>query len=261
MSYYRQAGVESGLVRKINEGMSSRVKTGDEFANTRLNNEEFTTAATLVKPAYDAVWPKWRTMMRRFAFSDMVKLILENLKRDNAEWGKRIPVTSLGELYPIALEDRAKGGQYDGHYGTISAAVTAPEIEFTFELTAEQAAQLQAEGVDGVQYAVAAFAVGVSHSPSGTQRVPVFFVRQRSTITRGELDTDSAGEETASIIVTSRDFLPGPELDDLDGMDNNGVVFVVGIMPTRTVGGQSYILQEKCTYAVFGYTAGQFLVP
>lgn len=41
LCYYTQKGVRGGLVRRINDGMSERLKVGEEFANTRLANSVF----------------------------------------------------------------------------------------------------------------------------------------------------------------------------------------------------------------------------
>lgn len=41
LCYYTQKGVRCGLVRRINDGMSERLKVGEEFANTRRANSVF----------------------------------------------------------------------------------------------------------------------------------------------------------------------------------------------------------------------------
>lgn len=41
LCYYTQKGVRGGLVRRINDGMSERLKVGEEFANTRRANSVF----------------------------------------------------------------------------------------------------------------------------------------------------------------------------------------------------------------------------
>ena len=67
MSYYRTKGVQDGVVRRINQGMSQRVKTGDEYVNTRLNNAEFKNANAIATAAFNSVNSRKRGMMRNFA--------------------------------------------------------------------------------------------------------------------------------------------------------------------------------------------------
>lgn len=261
MSYYRQSGVADGLVRKINEGLSSRVKTGDEYANTRLNNEEFKTAAKLVKPVYDTIWPAWRTMMRRFAYADMVKVLLEGIKAGSQEWGKRIPTAPLSDLYFDAVELKAKNGQYDGHYGNVEITAAANTIELGITLSASQSAQINAEGVDGVDFAPVLCAVGISASGSATDFTPrILSYRSRSV--RLE-DVEASGAQSADVgipVVGPTGLFDAVIRDLIIGMDNNALVCIVGVLPYRIVGRQKYTLQEKCTYTTAAFDL-QAIVP
>lgn len=101
MSYYGSK-VGGSLVRKINEGMSARVKTGKEYANTRKNNSEFGMcgdfAGALIKP----ISLRWRFILDSIATGKMVKIMKESVKRAaNGAWGQRVvPVTD----YKFLLE-------------------------------------------------------------------------------------------------------------------------------------------------------------
>lgn len=92
MSYYRQTGVAVGLVRAINQAMSGRVKTGDEYANTRLNNAEFGQACRIAGALGASVVPKWRPMILPFSQSKLAKDVLRLVKLDTtagSTWGTR----------------------------------------------------------------------------------------------------------------------------------------------------------------------------
>lgn len=151
-SYYKTKGVEDGISRSINPGMSARVKNGDEYANTRLNNAEFGNANKIATAAFNSVNTRKRGMMRNFAISAMTKVALEDIKQGTGNWGARVPATELDTLICDLLEKHAKGGSYDGMYGNITGIsldnTGAYSIEFT--LSAEKASELMALGIDGV---------------------------------------------------------------------------------------------------------------
>ena len=89
-SYYKQTGVASGLVRSINQGMSARVKTSEEYANVRLNNAEFGQAGRIAKVLGQFITPKYRPMILPFSQSKMCKIILDAIKKDTTHpWGQR----------------------------------------------------------------------------------------------------------------------------------------------------------------------------
>lgn len=150
-SYYKTKGVEEGISRSINPGMSARVKNGDEYANTRLNNAEFGNANKIATAAFNSVNTRKRGMMRNFAISAMTKVALEDIKQGTGAWGARKPVTELDRLVCELLEKHAKGGAYDGMYGIITAQSldNTGAYELSFELSAEKQAELQALGIDG----------------------------------------------------------------------------------------------------------------
>lgn len=82
-SYYKQSGVSAGIIRGINQGMSSRVKTGDEYANTRRNNKEFANACEIAASFGACVVPKWRPMFLTFSQAAIAKAVLSFIKEDD----------------------------------------------------------------------------------------------------------------------------------------------------------------------------------
>lgn len=152
-SYYRTKGVEEGLSRSINQGISARVKTGEEYANTRLNNAEFKNANAIATAAFNSVNTRKRGMMRNFAISAMTKVALADIKQGSGSWGVRLPQTELDRLICDLLEKHAKGGAYDGSFGNITQADLDSEgdVTITIEISSELQQSLLDLGIDGLQ--------------------------------------------------------------------------------------------------------------
>lgn len=89
-SYYRQTGVNTGLIRQINQGMSERVKTSPEYENTRLNNAEFKLATQAAGSLFSGVQPILRPTKTLFRTSRLAADLYKILLYNNGAWGKRI---------------------------------------------------------------------------------------------------------------------------------------------------------------------------
>lgn len=110
-SYYKQSGVSAGIIRGINQGMSSRVKTGDEYANTRRNNKEFANACEIAASFGACVVPKWRPMFLTFSQAAIAKAVLSFIKEDDTTgttWGTRSLRESDFASALESLNNRAK---------------------------------------------------------------------------------------------------------------------------------------------------------
>ena len=149
-SYYRSAGVSAPLMRRINQGMSARVKNGDEYANTRLNNAEFKNAQGLATFLFNAVPNRKASMMRRFAIAEMTKKSLEYIKDGSGRWGARIPIVGMDSIAADLLENRAKNGPYQGEFGLLNVIVNDNAI--SVEISADEAVitDLQDKQIDGL---------------------------------------------------------------------------------------------------------------
>lgn len=266
MSYYRQAGVEPGLVRRINQGMSDRVKTADEFANTRLNNAEFAHANALAKSAFDCVKPSWRTMFRRFAIAKMTARFLQDVKRGSGNWGTRLEEGNLGALYMDALENYAKGGEYQGQYGSVEAYsteitvsggdFTSPAIELTID-TATQATLL-AEGIDGVDFVQDYYLLADKRADAheiGRNYTQIIKGRSTPSVVEANFTESSSAiiQEWNDADYSGGNFhLASDVYDSLLDIDNTGCLNVVAMLPWRKINNQKHILQEKCTFICYG---------
>lgn len=260
MSYYQQAGVNAGLVRRINQGLSDRVKTAAEFANTRLNNAEFKTASLVGAAAGHSVIPAWRSMFRRFSQANMVKRVQELIKQDTThQWGLRQPIGNMGRVAAELLENYAKAGQYQGQYGQATFTPSYNQegeitrIDFELFGSEEISASLIAQGITGINiYVVGAgmfttiqddavrVAAGHSAVVLGSANITI---GNDFTVQGNPVRFDPSG-----IGFSARGF------QELQESDNGGIWEVVSIVPTRRVGSTTYELQELATYVVAGYS-------
>lgn len=261
MSYYQQSGVNAGIVRRINQGLSSRVKTAPEFANTRLNNAEFKTAALIGAAASHSVIPAWRSMFRRFAQANMVKRIQEAIKQDTTNpWGLRQPQENMGVLAAELLENYAKAGQYQGQYGQVTFTPsyendTLESIEVSFVLSESGVETFRQQGITGFNL----YYVGAGMFTTIQDDV----VRVAAGHSEASLDHnlfsdtgDWEAQETVYVSPQGIGFSPRGFQELLES-DNGGVWMVVSIVPFRTIGGVDYEMQEMSTYVCGGFDIGQ----
>lgn len=248
-SYYKTKGVEEGISRSINPGMSARVKNGDEYANTRLNNAEFGNANKIATASFNSVNTRKRGMMRNFAISAMTKAALEDIKQGTGVWGARVPATELDTLICELLEKHAKGGVYDGTFGNITSISLTDDgsFEAQFDLPAEKAAELAALGIDGLLIVPSKCLAG-EIIVDGLPRL----YAGNAIGTPNSFDLDPT--EDSGFAVSGSVSTPGSV-----GMSQSGYTFAtedpkhgfylcVTFLPFRTQGAQRYTLQEYCTF-------------
>lgn len=249
MSYYQQAGVQQGLVRRIPEGLSSRVKTADEYANTRLNNDEFKNANWIATFLFNAVPSRKASMMRRFAIGAMTKRALEYIKAGSGNWGQRIPVAKLDEIAVDLLDNQSKSGPYSGEFGVITfSRGENGAITVLLEYDAVTASSLQEKGIDGFYIVHNKGAMAEVIDSDG-------FVRQHFGVSTPE-PTDVTIESSGGSSDFS--FTPSPREVGLSpagytvaqGAPNNGMFTVLTFLPYRSIGSQRYTLYEYATFAV-----------
>lgn len=253
-SYYRTKGVELGISRSINQGLSARVKNGDEYANTRLNNAEFKNANAIATAAFKRVPNRSRGMLVNFAVAQMTKKALEDIKQGTGAWGVRHPFTELDILMCDMLDNYAKGQGgilpfIAFEAGTLNAS---GEASASFTITKESQALLMEMGIDGVQFVGARCLAGeidVDGAPrlfSGSAVSP-----QQPIVFTGESDI------TASF--TSRFATPSDVNMSQSGYTfatsdpKHGFFIIVTALPFRQVGSQRYTMQEYCSFACHAY--------
>ena len=250
-SYYRTKGVELGVSRSINQGLSARVKNGEEYANTRLNNAEFKNANAIATAAFNSVSQRKRGMMRNFAVASMTKKALEDIKQGTGDWGSRLPATELDSLIVDLLENHAKGGAYDGAFGVItfaSAFDQTGEAELNITLSEEKVSELKSLGIDGMMVLHTSCLAG-ELVVDGAARL----YAGNKIFTNAPQDFPASGDQVISVMVDC-----GRPADV--GMSQSGYTFatndpkhgfytVLTFLPYRKENGKMYSLQESCTYA------------
>lgn len=241
-SYYRQTGVQSGLVRSINQGMSSRVKTDEAFANTRLNNREFGQAGRLAAVLARYISPKFRPMVLPFSQSKMAKIILEYIKQDSDNfWGQRnLTQSNSGDAQVTALNSVVKN-----NFDNFGLSVVVDEEASTLAVTpsVETQNKFSAIGADGFILRFAATTTWIGewtavirdYAPSG----PMANYYQNR--------VESIQPDTALNIQYTVPAAP-PSGAPAFGAERMGIMI---LLPYRNVNGNAHIMQEHCTFKAF----------
>lgn len=251
MSYYGQKGVEGGLARSINSGLSNRVKTDEAYANTRLNAAEFGTAGSFAGACIRSISERKRAMMKDFASGDLAKVVRGIIQSETAaEWGKRnLSADGWQTIVADKLNQYAKLPFADYIGATISIGALQDEEQETINVSYQAAfpanwgSLLAAKGASEVL--VKAFVVSVDNS--GSTDAPFLSTARVSLL--GE-DTMEIGN-TGVFKVENRPFNP----EDVTEGDGHLVAALTVAFPIKTLGGKDYILQELCTYNVIKFTA------
>lgn len=243
MSYYQSTGVPGGLVRRINQGMSARVKTAEAYANTRLNNQEFQQAAHISSALGSLPVPKFRPMFLPFSQSRLTKSILELIKSDTTHaWGSRnvADTNEAGAAMADALNKLSKNRPDEFCGVEISWDGTGENYVVTAGLTDDQLNLLESIGAEGVRIGCVFYGVAVGgKSPyDPTVYIPTTAIELDSSFV--ELDTTQA--DTIEFPLTTWGSAQGSILFE-------SVVAV--IMPYRTVNSKKYFLQEHCSFLSF----------
>lgn len=249
MSYYQSAGVPGGLIRRIPEGLSSRVKTADEYANTRLNNDEFKNASSIASFAFRAVPSRKSSMMRRFAVAEMIKEALQYIKEGSGSWGVRIPSARFDNILVDLLENHSKLGPYSGEFGALQASTNQGVVSIDLTYDSVTAADLISKGIDGFYIISVRGAMAEVVNTDGLVW-PIFGV---SAVSVYDLSSINEEGDTESVM----EFTPSAQTLGLlplgyvaaQAADNNGMFAIVTFVPYRQIGSQRHTLYEYSTFA------------
>lgn len=241
-SYYRQTGIVPGLVRSINQGMSSRVKTDEAFANTRLNNAEFGQAGRLASVLAQYITPKFRPMVLPFSQAKMAKLILEYIKQDSTSpWGQRnITQSNSGDVQVAALNSVVKNRFEDFGFGLVVDEETGTLTASSSVETVNKAAAIGADGII-MRFVASATWVG-NYTRLLNEYAPSAAKANVYEENYDEITDD--GDMIFNYTIPAAPSAGAPAF----AAERTGILIV---LPYRTVNGQSHILQEYCTYKAF----------
>lgn len=237
-SYYKQSGVASGLIRSINQGMSARVKTAEEYANVRLNNREFGQAGRLSAMLANYITPKFRPMVLPFSQSKMAKVLLEYIKNDTtAPWGGRNLITAnSGDAEVAALNAVVKNRFED--YG-IHISGDEEENKIIILPTSAMTEKLQSIGASGVKLRLIVSTSWIGTYNETEQKYAPSYARGNA------YENDIASDDTADWEVEYTLRPTPPQGWPAIVAERVGILIA---MPYRTINGVDHTLQEHCTY-------------
>lgn len=248
VSYYSSKN-GGQLIRKINEGMSSRVKTAKEYANTRLNNAEFGAAGSLAGAIVRPISQRWRFILDSIATGKLVKAIKAAMMQDTASpWGERVvPLTEMAHLQDV-FNGFSKNEMPQEIVNELQNKTTynATTHEFSFtgdaKMSADTAQQLLDKGATHLTIKVFAYNV----------RKPFIGADGKTYVSAESLIVDLS-EQFGSLNLA---IAEGTDLFVADSMVNSlavlneeshlGGVLVV-FLPERKVGNEYFTLQELCS--------------
>lgn len=247
MSYYRQKDVQDGLVRKINEGMSQRVKQDAAFANTRLNAAEFGSAGSFSGAAVRSITNRWRTILKPFTTGQMVPVVLDFIRQDTSSpWGQRDFATSAWKEPVVSFLNGSAKNEWEGRYievSSISVTGTAGNLQLLldYSLPSTNVEWMRAKGVDGILVQVYIYRLIKGQYQSSSDK---YLPSYSSIFLAGSDSMDLSGG--SGDIGGKVPFGPVPA-DDA----TTYVGCLVVALPFRTVGNIDNTMQELCSFKIF----------
>lgn len=246
VSYYRQKGVESGLARTINQGMSRRVKEDAGYLNTRLNAAEFGSAGSFAGACIRSISERQRTMLKDFATGSLAKDVKKIIALDTTNpWGQR---SLQGANWQAEMLERISGYAKIDFLSNVGGVwdteVSADGGGFSWtpnaELPSGWGGLLQAKGASGAF--VEMYAYRAKLLPQGEASGKGF--SEVSLIGTADIVIGEAGTITSPATLSAA----------WDGMQaaNTLTGVLVVVKPYQKVNNVAYIRQELCTFQLVG---------
>lgn len=245
MSYYRQKGVEEGLARTINTGLSKRVKEDAAYQNTRLNSQEFGAAGSFAGACIRSISERQRTMLKDFATGALAKAVRDIIIGDTEnKWGQRQLVGTAWQKYLLDVISTFAKVEFASHVGGAwDTTVTAGSGSNTWTPNAELASGwgslLASKGATGAIVEMFAYSVNLIDLGGKTLK------GESSVAIIGSEDVVIGESATITEAATVGAAFTGVQsANQLQGV-------LVVVKPYQEVNGEKYIRQELCTFALF----------
>lgn len=240
-SYYRQTGISSGLIRGINQGMSARVKTGDEYANTRLNNAEFGAACNSAGLLGQLIVPKFRPMVLPFSQSKLAKELLRLARQNTADWGQRTLSADQVSQICDALNATSKRN-FDEFVTAVVSRESATAGTAFVSYTSDQAFVMQSLGIDSITVSARVYDFATGKWNDVVKEMATGYFHTKDVVfPLSESDVTPEGESGSSENFMTDEFIPAP--------NHAGMQIVVFVfLPKRVINGVAYTLQEYCSF-------------
>lgn len=240
-SFYKTTGVVDTIIRGIPEGLSERVKTSEEYANTRLNNKEFGAACNTAGLLGKMVVPKFRPMFLPFSQSRIAKDILKLARQNSEIWGQRTIESTQVEQVAAVLSAQSKRDATE----FVSCGVTrssATSGTASIEYTNDQATLMNGLGIDELTVYASIYDLASGKWNDVVGEMSTGYIHLNEKVAVLDASSVSAGTgESHSESLTIAPFVPAP---NHSGMQI--VVFV--IIPARVINNTSHVLQEYCSF-------------
>lgn len=243
--FYMQKGV-GAVVRTQNEGMSERVKSAPEFANTRKNSSEFGGAGKLAGLAVRTVSQRWRYILDPFATGKLAKLIYEQVKLDTANpWGEReLPATSMAAIQE-AYNRFSKNEMEQAIVLSINGATYNTEgesvsINTEATMSVDFVNRMKSFGADKVN--VTLYSMECS-KPQFDPASGKYIIDPSHNTLRFLMAQTSDVEVNAELVAS--DTVDAASTEVQNTVESLGGVLVV-MLPMRTINNVDYVLQEHC---------------
>ena len=245
MSYYRQKGVEEGLARSINAGLSKRVKEDLAYLNNRLTSREFGSAGSFAGACIRAISERQRTMLKDFATGSCAKVVRDIIIADKSNpWGERQLVGTDWQKYLLdVLSTYAKVDFSSNVGGKWSVSVAKGEGASTWtpdaELPAGWGTPLAAKGATGAYVDMYAYKVNLLDLGGKSLK--------------GDSAVSLVGSVDAKIGQLALIKQPSAIDSLFNGVqaDNTLQGVLVVVRPYQEVNSTKYIRQELCTFCFF----------
>lgn len=240
-SYYRQTGISTGLMRSINQGLSQRVKTSEEYANTRLNNTEFGAAANVAGLLGQMVYPKFRPMVLPFSQSKMAKEVLRVARQHADNWGQRVVTGSDTAQLCAILSATSK--RNPNEFVTVRVSRTdATSAEVSAEYSDDQATLMASLGITHLSVKAAQYDLATGQwNPLALEMATGYInINEVSYPFSAEEITSGTGVDSSDTIEVAQ-FIP-----EANHSGHQIVVFV--ITPMRSINNVLHTLQEYCSF-------------
>lgn len=254
--YYSKNG--GYVTRKINPGMSQKVKTDAAYANTRLNNAEFGACGAYAGAMLRPVTQRWRFILDSIATGMLVKAMKAAMQEDTTSaWGKRlIPQAQMAGIQDVfnsfsknEFPSEVKSGLSSNliYDSSVNKSSLGDAVSFSND-TIEQ---YKAKGADGVKSRVFAYTV----------TAPTISADGKSYARPLSLFAEAVGLSNDCDFTISPDtpILVDEIINDSPAILNETSHFgglLVILMPYKKVGTAKYTLQELCSAVWVPATAG-----
>lgn len=240
-SYYSQTGVSGGLIRKINEGLSARVKSDAAYANTRLNNQEFGSAANTAALLGQCVTPKFRPMILPFSQSKMAKEVLKVAREKTANWGQRVVTSADTERLCEILTSMSKLNIDDFVSVSVSRA-DASTANVGSAYTADQSAMMAGLGINYLEVRAVQIDIATGEwNPLAGEMSIGYLYRKDSAEPFSGVNIVAGESDDSDSDINVAEFIP-----EANHYGHQIVVFVS--LPARKVNNVVHILQEYCSF-------------